>query len=326
MKKCELMINKEQTTAIKGLLAILVVLCHLRSYITIVDSNFWLHKIFVAFGYLSVGCFFFLSGYGLNIQYKKKKDYMQNFVKNRIFPFYIKYLIILFAYIALFAVSGNGINIPLLCKSFFIGGTLVINGWYLQASLLLYVLFFFSFRFTKKHRHICMLLGIIGYMILCIAFNFGSHWYQSVCCFLIGIFYCEIHDSKYNFTLWHGLIAALLFVAITFCSMINTNPYLNVLLVTVSSSLMILLMGATPLKQKLNSIILRKIGEISLELYAVHGAIITILRSSFIWIKNDFLFVAVVLGLSFIGALIFSKILKLSNKLIKKRAIFANKQ
>ena len=60
---------------IKGFLALTVVLCHLGLFYG--DGKILNHFVFL--GNLSVGVFFFLSGYALMLQYMKKDDYSRGF-------------------------------------------------------------------------------------------------------------------------------------------------------------------------------------------------------------------------------------------------------
>ena len=62
-------LSKDQCNAIKGLLAILVVLTHIVARIT---SGILLRNIFSYLGYLCVSGFFFFSGYGLVVSYHLK--------------------------------------------------------------------------------------------------------------------------------------------------------------------------------------------------------------------------------------------------------------
>lgn len=67
----------KNTNALKGMLALSIILCHLTSRVD--------YKLpFVSFavmGSIGVGCFFFLSGFALIVSMKKRTDYMQGFIK-----------------------------------------------------------------------------------------------------------------------------------------------------------------------------------------------------------------------------------------------------
>lgn len=69
--------NFRNTNALKGILALGIVLCHLTSH---VDYELPFVS-FTVMGSIGVGCFFFLSGYALIISMKKRTDYMHCFIK-----------------------------------------------------------------------------------------------------------------------------------------------------------------------------------------------------------------------------------------------------
>jgi len=85
--------------------------------------------------------------------------------------------------------------------------------------------------------------------------------------------------------------------------------------------MMILLIVATPLKKMLDCKVFNFLGNISFELYAVHGAVLTILRSSFIWIDNDLLFLIMVIIISIAFARILSSIFKKIDKRVRDNGI-----
>lgn len=298
----ENILQKNKTSAIKGMLAILVLLCHLRSYISTVDSNAFLHNLFVAFGYLSVAFFFFLSGYGLQRQYDSKVNYMTNFFRNRIFVFYIKYVIVVLAYSFLFLLS-NLFSLKLFLKSFLFGGTIVINGWYFQTTLLLYLIFYLVYKSNLKNKILLMFIGILIYIFTCLLLNLDNHFYQSVFCFLFGILYAKY--SNYIIpvlTKWYVIIVNLLLfsILIYFKSTLDLTGSINVIVVTFMSLNMISFVLHSKISNLINNLFLRKIGELSFEIYAVHGALITIFRSKFLFIENDIIFILFVLFFSFL--------------------------
>lgn len=313
-------ITKQGSTALKGVLSILVLLCHCRSYIRVIDSNFILSQIFITFGYGSVGFFFFLSGYGLMAQYSKKQDYLKYFLKNRVLVFYIKYMLLVIGYGGLFFVAGL-FNLQLFIKSFLFGGTVVVNGWYFQATLFLYLVFFAAF-FGKiengnTKKLVFLLAGIILYIFVCKGLKLESHWYQSVLCLWFGTLYYQ-YQEKFGLSVKCG---ALFLAAGILLLILKSNGWLPVFLNTVAvTAIVICLIFAVISSGVLygkGSKLLTFLGGISLELYAVHGAYITIFRSGILWIKNDFVFLSIVLFFSILSAWILHKFFSAVERLIK---------
>ena len=73
-------LSKERTVALRGILALMVLICHLHARVELF-SNSILGTLFASFGYLAVAVFFFLSGYGLTESYKKDNLTINNFHK-----------------------------------------------------------------------------------------------------------------------------------------------------------------------------------------------------------------------------------------------------
>lgn len=67
-------LSKENTKALKGIFAVFVLWHHLYQYSALITGTV-IGIVFQAMGYLSVGMFFFLSGYGLTTSYRNRGVY-----------------------------------------------------------------------------------------------------------------------------------------------------------------------------------------------------------------------------------------------------------
>ncbi len=93
---CGAYLSKDNTDSLKGVLAILVLACHLRGQLSCLNDTI-VGQILTVSGYLAVSVFLFLSGYGLQTSYEKKgNEYIAGFQKQRILPFYCTYLFAVF--------------------------------------------------------------------------------------------------------------------------------------------------------------------------------------------------------------------------------------
>lgn len=97
-------------------------------------------------GYLSVAVFLFLSGYGL--AYKSMEadeansnDYICSFPKRRLIPYYMIYILTSSVYACLSVIEHGEVNLWTALRIFGIGDSVIMNGWYLQALFLLYLVF-----------------------------------------------------------------------------------------------------------------------------------------------------------------------------------------
>lgn len=97
--------------------------------------------------------FLFLSGYGLSASYRRGGEaYVGRFPRRRLMPFYCFILFFTAVYFAKGVLFGRTYSVCAIVKSLIFGGTIIANGWYLQIQLLLYLMFFATFRVAKESR------------------------------------------------------------------------------------------------------------------------------------------------------------------------------
>ncbi len=177
--------SKEKTNCLRGGLAIFILLRHLYLYTDVLKETPFKY-VFYFLGFIPVACFFFLSGYGLNESAKKKTTGMLT----RVLDMYIKIVCVTFIYATLWlAVDNELLTASNLIKSLSFGGTIVENGWYLQETLLLYIVFFLAYIFFRQNR-IFRVLFIFAATILLIGslyfLKYPIVWYESTICFPLG--------------------------------------------------------------------------------------------------------------------------------------------
>lgn len=146
---------------------------------------------------ISVGYFFFVSGYGLSRSYHIKTNYMDNFLKHRILRLILLALealiiVTIIAYIC--PVVTDFRSIPTIPKVF-ARSVLIRTNWYMRELLLLYVCFYIVFRFIRKYR-IVLLNALI--LLICIILYLNGYtrcWFASIVCFPMGIVCYENIDK-----------------------------------------------------------------------------------------------------------------------------------
>ena len=199
-------------------------MCHIYGMLSsrVGTTSLLLHPVFFyplfGLGYISVAVFLFITGYGLVQQYNRRGiDYINAFPRNRILPFYIKYVILILLYIVFYTlckVPGNEVSALVIIKSFIFGGTIVSKGWYLQASLIIYLCFFAIFRLIKSRRWLWVIIAALIYTIICILLGLPTTWYE---CMLLPLFggLCGSLDVKPQKN-WLGVIATGMLFCILF--------------------------------------------------------------------------------------------------------------
>ena len=321
-------LSKERTLALRGLLALMVLICHLHGRVKLF-SNSILGTLFTAFGYLAVSVFFFLSGYGLTENYEKDNHAINKFHKTKIFPFFLICCIAILIYTLRDLLSGS-FDLVVFIQSFFIGKTIVDYGWYLQTQLLLYILFYIAFGFVTKRKLLSISLFVLVYVIACYCFKLSSTWYESVICFVLGVVVSQYKCKFVNFLnkkrtiLLSSICVFILFIVTLYFGNKAILSYpIRVIVKMISSVSFTLLVVMFIAIIKVDNAITTFLGKISLEIYILQGLILNIYKNVII-ISNDWIYIVVtmvsVVVVSFVAHPVFAKINrigKVKNKILK---------
>ena len=207
-----MLLKKEKTETLKGLFSLAVLLCHVCSR-SGVGANWGLGPIYTAMGFLSVSVFFSLSGYGLAFCYENKAGYLQTFFRNRVVPLYVLSVFFIALYAILKWVLLGSIEVNQIISSFFIGNTVVSNGWYLQVILLFYILFFviYSRNISIVSKKIYMFASIAVYIIISVMVGLSSTWWECALCFFLGFILYDVNLVRKEISCG-ALIASALFI------------------------------------------------------------------------------------------------------------------
>lgn len=167
----------ETSMALRGACAIEIMLGHLG----LLTGNIYLFANRKA-GILIVGVFFMLSGYGLDLAYNKKKDYLNHFLSRRIPLILLPCIIVV--------LIDRVINILLFNKKYYsMSAFWGIDEpvWYIYELCVLYILFWLITKWFKDKNWI-VLLGLCSCFV-CVAYftNIPSPYYGSTLCFPLGI-------------------------------------------------------------------------------------------------------------------------------------------
>ena len=300
---------------LKGILAVCVLVHHLYQHSDL------LHRTIIgvylqAAGYLSVACFFFLSGYGLYTSYQEKGEaYIKCFIKRKIIPFYSLLSLLNGIYFAEGVLLGKTFSSITLLKSFSFGGTVIVNGWYLQVQLLLYLFFFITFRIVKKHKK-CMILGeCFLFCAFMYVLGYSSTWYESVFAFVAGMswreleLHCRRPMSNKNISLLCGI--EFILVCSSFVgSHIIDNAIVALILKMLSAVCFAALIVTAVNLICVEYVVTRWLGKYSTEIYVFQGLFLTLFHSQFINIANQYIYIFMVVIATFVTAFFFHPVTK----------------
>lgn len=187
--------SPQKTGAIKGVFVVIVVLSHLRQYITL-DSS-WYNAPFQQFmfflGQLMVVMFLFYSGYGVLLGLKKKEGYAKSIITKRVPKVFIHYDIAVVIFFILGHLTGTKYPIKRLLLSL-VGLDGVGNSvWFIVVILALYIVTFLAFILVRKNVIAGTVITTVlsaGLVIFFYYFREGQYWwYDTIMCYPLGMWY-----------------------------------------------------------------------------------------------------------------------------------------
>ena len=279
-------INKEylgrnNTDVWKGIFIFFVVLGHVTQRMA--DPGFVL-PLRIA-GLLGVSGFLFLSGYGLSVSYLRKKDFFDRFLLRRLSRVWYPYIVINLIVLCVGAFWWQE-NWKFADWLFYGFGLKMIDGtmWFINATLILYVGFYFSFKYFSKREAVLLLCSYtIMYWGICFVMNLGDWWFNSIFTFPLGVIVAikykvieeynkKIIKMKYYLPLL-GILVIILGGTIGGSHLLALSTA-GILIRTVESMIVPVIFMMLALKIQLLSPIMAFIGRLSFEIYLVHMKIL----------------------------------------------------
>ena len=335
---------KEFSVALKGALSLFIVGTHISSLCQPDEALLWL-RVCNLLTPLALVFFFFLSGYGLMTQLRLRTlrtsttspaTLWAGWLPRRLWgllkPFLFFYAVALFFLFAGFGFDHIPQALAQLKVNFIIWkvgipGPLFV-AWYLLELMVLYVFFYFSFRYVRRWgRAVLVLVGLTLLLIL-VAWqvDFGYYWLRYPLSFSVGVAYAIYERSIYKRVKAFRLIslAFTLLLGGVYIWSVQTFPnQLVVLILTSHLAYFALPVMLTALSKALGAtdLFMRRahgpvgsalmwLGGISLETYLLHMSFVSLYRSPVIYIQSPVLFLIAVYASSIFGAYLIARYLR----------------
>ena len=291
--------SKEKTSAVKGILAILIVFHHFSTTCDI--SGF---SEFRRWGAIIVSVFFFMSGYGLGRSITLKgKAYLSNFLSHRLW----KSVILPYAIaLSIFLVYLN-VDVPdasTLVGYWSRGFTLLPNAWFIVTLALMYLGFYFINITSVRCHEVKMFLYTLVYIIIVYSLGFDRYWYVSVIMFPLGMLYADNENelvallNRYKARIW--LIPMMMGITgICFIIQAVVSSIIAYMALTIA---LVFVMASTEVERIGKIEVFSFLSAISYEIYLCHGVAMKICRGKYLNITEDWMFVIAVVVLTLILA------------------------
>lgn len=274
------------TNRLRGMMSILIILHHMSERV----NEGMLFPQLRHIGYMIVGFFLFLSGYGLMTQYLKRgKQYLHNFWKKRIGYICVVHLSFSFLYWGFRILLGERIAVIDFLASYVNGHPIASNSWYVLVQILLYILFWLVFSIPNTDTRMRIVMVMVGELCLWGLFSFAgfsSVWYISNLCFVLGIV-CAYYESQIQKLLdehWGTALtsAVVCFTVFSVVPLLSRNidfgnELLNPIYRMISTQAIVCIVLCVLSRIRITGDIWVFLGDLSLEIYLIHGMVISIL-------------------------------------------------
>lgn len=298
-------LSQNTNNQLKGIFVIIVILHHIAQHMDPYGLLLILHYV----GYLAVGAFFFISGFGLTKSIQRNDAYLNGFIYKKMARIYLPFIVINLLTVIVLYVNGTTFTYDMFTK--YIIGIKLIDGtlWFIVTILILYFFFYLSFKkdYNLRSLFIVTILTLI-YILVCIFFDMSKQTYVSSLCFPVGIYYA-FFEEKINSIIYNKFVLILslflfFFLVIGILYKTNILPKADINLF-ISSVFFIIFIVILFLKINPNSFIFNLIGKISLEIYLLHMKVL-IIFSFFTKLDSGF-WIILYLFTVIISALLFNK-------------------
>lgn len=281
-------LSMEQTTVIRGIFAVIILLSHTRQYVTYTGAlNGFAMKAITNIGQSMVAPFFFFSGYGVAYSYEKKEGYEKGFLKNRFLKLWLHFAIAVAAFLCMDLVLGKefvaslgvDFNLKTVLLAFTGWESIGNSNWYVFDTLALYLVTFVAFLLTKlfyKRKSVKAAGAVVTALtlVLTVVLRYyrqpWTHWYDTLLTFAFGWWFFVFKDSvfaalKKPRVYYPVLVLSLAgYIALHRVSGVGTyNPYEYNML----SCLLVFLIVLVTTKIKIGNPVLTWLGKHSFQIY-----------------------------------------------------------
>jgi peptidoglycan/LPS O-acetylase OafA/YrhL len=268
------------TLPIRGVLAILIVCHHVSLSFPTMPSYL---LIFTKIGTSVCAVFFFLSGYGLMISYiRKGKLYLNGFFLHRLSKL-LPVFFLLTAISIFHAILVAKIELSEIVNNCLHGVPPLKYSWFIYAIILQYIMFYCSCKLSLSKSHCIIYTALLTFIVMIVmcALGWGSNWFVSLPSFVLGMFIASYETQIKTLVSRHLLLSLLVVVGLMIFSLtviLNMFTLLAFAFIPFSNLAPLIVLLAVYAFGGGNNQAINYLGNISLEIYLVHGFILLVLN------------------------------------------------
>lgn len=320
--------EKQNTDQLRGMCALLIIVHHIAAQ-KFNDGLFHqLGYISVISGYLLVGYFFLISGYGLEYGEIYATKHKKHSLLRRIVTIGVPYITVSLLYWIYGQYITEQIGFLDIFMSILQGDPLVKYSWYSVAIIIVYVFFEISkINSAKRCNLYVMALLLVVYIMFGVFKNYSVFWYNTILIVLLGILVARYKERIYCWIEQYNkasMIVSLITLGMGTVLQIkygnNVGEVTKILIQQVTLIAAVYLMMMVDYFISLNSIFLKWISAFSYEIYLTHGLVMNVVRHiltvDVAGIAYAGTVIVITILLSFMEHLLNKKVIRALNRLI----------
>lgn len=304
--------NRDKSTSIKGIFAIIIMFSHVRGYISMSGAFDNLFNMIIGFiGQQMVIMFFVYSGYGIVKSIMNKPNYMKGFFTKRIVKTWLHFALAVLLYIILALALGRKYSIFVWIMSI-VGWTSVGNSnWFIFDTLLMYLVTYVSFIWlynnrlndTEQKKKTTKICCVVLFVLLYIAFavfiilthKSEAYWFDTILTYPMGMLYAIFEEkikkifksSQIYYWCTLVIVAVLYFVSYYYRNYCGILHYIRMCIFPILLSLVLM-------KISFNNKVLIWLGKNSFSIYILQRLPMIIFKEVGLASYNKYLYAIVV--------------------------------
>ena len=301
-------LSLEQTETIRGIMACLIFCSHLRGYLPMDGAGDGAYvKILYTIGQCMVAPFFFYSGYGIVLSYRKKKDYAKGFLRKRLGITWVHFAVAVVLFYLVDLLLGLRYPVSVFLSALTGWDAVGNSNWFMFVTFVLYLIVWAGMLVIAKldkqesaaersKTLVILILLMSGGLVAILSALKESWWFDTLLCFCFGGAYCLVKERFDALCRHGGNWIGLLGTAVFFWVLFRRNG--GAVAYNVCAMLFALAVTMVTMKLRLGNPVLSWLGRHSFFIYIYMRIPMLVMEQTGILIQMPVVFAAVALAVT----------------------------